>query len=69
MTFPFVITATALLKSLRLFTGAGWAVPSWLFALQHVETTFAFVMVMYVMFRFAKQAIDQWRRTGRVSGV
>jgi exfoliative toxin A/B len=44
-------------------------VPSWLFALQHVETTFAFVMVMYVMFRFAKQAIDQWRRTGRVSGV
>jgi exfoliative toxin A/B len=69
MTFPFVITATALLKSLRLFTGAGWAVPSWLFALQHVETAFAFVMVMYVMFRFAKQAIDQWRQAGRVSGV
>ncbi|MGO1345685.1 MAG: TDT family transporter [Bifidobacterium psychraerophilum] len=64
MTFPFVITATALYKALTLFRSAGWAVPSWLFVLQGVETVFAAVMVLYVLSLFAGYAARQWRNSG-----
>lgn len=66
MTFPFVITATALYKALTLFQSIGWAVPSWLFILQGVETALAIVMVAYVFYLFVKYGIQQWQKSGQV---
>ncbi|MFT8704132.1 TDT family transporter [Bifidobacterium aquikefiricola] len=63
MTFPFVITATALLKALVLFQSAGWKVPAWLFTAQKLETLLAAVIVCYVFVLFLKFGIKQWRKT------
>lgn len=56
MTFPFVITATALDKALTALVAGGVAVPllPLLEALVAVETVFATVMVFYVFFHFMK---------------
>ncbi|MFT8857839.1 TDT family transporter, partial [Bifidobacterium aquikefiri] len=67
MTFPFVITATALLKSLSLFRGVGWLVPTWLFTVQKVETVVAAIVVFYVFALFIKFGIEQWRKTDKLS--
>lgn len=52
MTFPFVITATALGRALACFADAGFAVPVALDALGVAEITFATVMVAYVTVRY-----------------
>lgn len=59
-TFPFVITATSLYKSLSLFTVAGWNIPSWLHGLQIVETIAAIAIVLYVLVLFIAHAIALW---------
>lgn len=67
MTFPFVITATAMYKALTLFENVGWNVPSWLFIVQGVETAFAAVMVAYVFSLFVSFGIRQWKLSGDTS--
>ncbi len=52
MTFPFVITATALSLSLEAFAAAGMALPNLLHVLCMVETIFAAVMVFFVVCRY-----------------
>lgn len=63
MTFPFVITATAMLKALTLFRGIGWPVPAWLFVVQKAETALAAIVVFYVFYLFITFELAQWRRT------
>ena len=52
MTFPFVITATALSKTIDAFAAAGVAVPAALGALLAAETLLAACMVCYVLVRY-----------------
>ncbi|OUO92491.1 C4-dicarboxylate ABC transporter [Gordonibacter sp. An230] len=52
MTFPFVITATALGKALAFFQSNGMAIPDVLFALLFVETALATTLVVYVLARY-----------------
>lgn len=54
MTFPFVITATALSKALGHLTAAGWDVPEALFGLAALEAALATVMVCYVLARYVR---------------
>lgn len=66
MTFPFVITATALGKVLSLLRADGVAVPpafDWLLA---AETAFAAAMVLYVLVRYLMYFAGLWRE-GRAS--
>jgi exfoliative toxin A/B len=63
-TFPFVITATALLKSLNLFAAAGWRVPAWLYVLQGAEAALSCAIVLYVLILFIAHARRQWRQAG-----
>lgn len=58
MTFPFVITATALGKVLSLVAAHGLEVPTTLNVLFGVETAFAAVMVLYVLIRY----LDYFRK-------
>ena len=64
MTFPFVITATALMLSLQAFANAGVPLPSVLNLVCVAETIFAAGMVAFVVFRyacfFANLAIEAW---------
>lgn len=64
MTFPFVITATALMLSLQAFANAGVPLPSVLNLVCVAETVFAAGMVAFVVFRyacfFANLAIEAW---------
>lgn len=62
-TFPFVITATALLKALAVFEAAGWAVPAWLHWLQIAETAVACAIVLYVTVEFVIHIADNWHKT------
>ena len=52
MTFPFVITATALWRTLALLDGAGVAYPTALRMLAGAETALACAMVAYVFARY-----------------
>lgn len=52
MTFPFVITATALSKTVDVLAAAGAAVPAALGALLVAETLLAACMVCYVLVRY-----------------
>ncbi len=53
MTFPFVITATALSLGLEAFAAAGMAAPAFLYGLCTLETIFATGMVAFVFMRYA----------------
>lgn len=64
-TFPFVITATALLKALTLFEAHGWQVPAWLHVLQVVETVLACAIVLYVAILFAYHIFRHWVQAGQ----
>lgn len=69
MTFPFVITATALGKVIALLRADGVAVPAavdWLLA---VETAFAAVMVLYVLVRYLMYFAGLWREGRAASGL
>lgn len=52
MTFPFVITATALSKALGHLAAAGWNIPEALFGLAALEAALATAMVCYVLVRY-----------------
>lgn len=52
MTFPFVISAIALGKTLAAFSSAGFAVPDILSVLSDAEIVLASVMVLYVFGRY-----------------
>lgn len=54
MTFPFVITASALLKALTFFEGLGYGGPAFevAHALVVAETIIASIMVLYVLARY-----------------
>lgn len=61
MTFPFVITAVALGKTLDALAAAGTAVPGGLEVLLAVETAFATAMVAYVTVRYLVFFGKVWR--------
>lgn len=63
MTFPLVITATALMKALTLFRRVGWEVPSWLYLVQDVETLLATLIVSYVFVLFIRFGLASWRQS------
>ena len=75
MTFPFVITATALGKVLALLGAQGVAVPGALRAVLVAETVFAALMVAYVLVRYLVYFAGLWRegraaaRTGCTTAV
>ncbi len=52
MTFPFVITATALSKFLAALAASGYTVPPALHVLLAMETLLATSMVLYVFLRY-----------------
>lgn len=54
MTFPFVITATALGQALALFRGAGVALPAAFDVLFFAEAALATVMVTYVLAHYVR---------------
>ena len=62
-TFPFVITATALLKAIGVFEAAGWHVPVWLRWLQVAETVAACAIVLYVTVHFVIHIARNWNKT------
>lgn len=66
MTFPFVITATALSGALSTLRGAGVALPGALDALLAIETALACVMVCYVLVRYLMYLAGLWKK---VAGV
>lgn len=61
MTFPFVITATALGKLLALLRADGFAVPAFFDGLLVAETVFAAAMVLYVLVRYLVFFYGLWR--------
>jgi exfoliative toxin A/B len=69
MTFPFVITATALAAALAQLEAAGFAVPGGLHVLAGAEAVFAALMVCYVTVRYGMHFAAQWRATRRVEAV
>lgn len=54
MTFPFVISATAFVRSLSCLAAEGWAVPEALSALAWLEAALATVMVCYVLCHYVR---------------
>lgn len=69
MTFPFVITATALSKTLAFLRGAGFALPAALDVLALVETAFACAMVLFVCYHYLHFFFEQIRtRTAALDG-
>ena len=63
MTFPFVITATALDRTLTMLAQAGIGYPSVLHALVAIETLLACVMVGYVFVRYLMEFVRIGRET------
>lgn len=61
MTFPFVITATALTKALALFRSSGFAVPAVADVLLAAEVILAAVMTTYVFVRFMGMFMTKMR--------
>lgn len=61
MTFPFVITATALVRMVELHAAQGAAIPLALNALVVVEVALAAAMVAYVVLRYALFLTEPWR--------
>ena len=63
MTFPFVITATALDRTLSMLAGAGVGYPAVLHALVAIEIALACAMVGYVFVRY----MMEFARIGRAA--
>lgn len=57
MTFPFVITATALDRTLTLLANSGVAFPAVLHLLAYAEVVLACVMVLYVFVRYIAEFV------------
>ncbi len=68
MTFPFVITATALAKALACLASAGWALPAWLDALSAAEAAFATAIVCYVLARYLHHIARETRTLAATLG-
>lgn len=64
MTFPFVITATALAGSLSALREAGVAVSGGLDVLLAAEIVLASVMVCYVLVRYLMYLAGLWKKAG-----
>ena len=57
MTFPFVITATALDRTLTLLANSGVAFPAVLHLLAYAEVALACAMVLYVFVRYIAEFV------------
>lgn len=62
LTFPFVITATALWQVLKFFEAQGAGLPQWIYWLQLAETLLAGLMVGYVAILFVVNQAARWKR-------
>lgn len=57
MTFPFVITATALDRTLTLLANSGAAFPAELHLLAYAEVVLACIMVLYIFARYIAEFV------------
>ena len=62
-TFPFVITAFALQKTVAYLEGLGWTIPGAVFILLAVETAVATLLVFYTVIRYGRFLLQGRRRT------